>query len=290
MTDQNETYRMSRTRAGAINGRSRPRFCPRRGFKRIEAIVLAAVAVVGAVFVLLWVMRSYTIAHRIDCAKNLQQLGQALLLYSNNNRGAYPRVRKGMIGDSIDPDPKPVYGTGVTAKNPFADDGPAPNDVTAALFLLTRYQDVPPQRFICPSSWDRADNVTPAFVKQRSNFTDYRRNLSYSYANPYPSMTAIGAGYKLNNTISAEFAVMADRNPGNSTAALTKDSPPADIRRANSRIHLEGQNVLYGDGHVAFQITPFCGVNQDNIYTTADGKVNGSPVDANDSILLPAQE
>jgi hypothetical protein len=31
-------------------------------------------------------------------------------------------------------------------------------------------------------------------------------------------------------------------------------------------------------------------VNRDNIYSTADGKITASPVDANDSILLPTDD
>jgi prepilin-type processing-associated H-X9-DG protein len=45
-----------------------------------------------------------------------------------------------------------------------------------------------------------------------------------------------------------------------------------ELSRANSNNHRKvGQNVLYADGHVQFQTTPFCGVGQDvkrdNIYT-----------------------
>ena len=36
-------------------------------------------------------------------------------------------------------------------------------------------------------------------------------------------------------------------------------------------------NVLFGDGHVAWQMDPFCGL-EDNIYAAADGRVMGSPV------------
>jgi len=108
-------------------------------------------------------------------------------------------------------------------------------------------------------------------------------------------VTALSSGYKLNNSVSAEFAVAADKNPGTAggsdVLSPKKDSPPGEIRKANTKIHRGlAQNVLYGDGHVAFMPTPFCGVNQDNIYTTSDGKINASPADANDNILLPADD
>jgi prepilin-type processing-associated H-X9-DG protein len=38
--------------------------------------------------------------------------------------------------------------------------------------------------------------------------------------------------------------------------------------KGNSNNHDKaGQNVLYADGHVSFQPTPFCGLGNDNIYT-----------------------
>ena len=57
----------------------------------------------------------------------------------------------------------------------------------------------------------------------------------------------------------------------------------------------DGQNVLYGDGHVEFQSNPFCGVQRDHIYTSRSSGTNPyvsrgvvySPYDANDSVLLP---
>jgi len=44
------------------------------------------------------------------------------------------------------------------------------------------------------------------------------------------------------------------------------------VRAGNTVTHQEdGQNVLFVDGHVGFEKRPFCGVNDDNIYTSWDG-------------------
>jgi prepilin-type processing-associated H-X9-DG protein len=71
---------------------------------------------------------------------------------------------------------------------------------------------------------------------------------------------------------------------------------------ANSNNHgNKGQNVLYADGHVDFQTTPYCGMLhpetgiRDNIYTagTGDGGITDDtalPVDAHDSVLLPTDD
>jgi prepilin-type processing-associated H-X9-DG protein len=137
----------------------------------------------------------------------------------------------------------------------------------------------------------------------KTAFTDWRKNMSYSLANPYPANAVVEAGYKWNNTLGAEFAVAADINPGvgdgYDVTLPTENSSSKDMQKANSPNHQGGgQNVLYGDGHVEFQQNPFCGAKRDCIYTvagTANGQptttsktVVGSPTWAGDSVLLPA--
>ena len=268
----------------------------RCAFTYVELLVVLVLIVIGISFLLPSLNRPRGNSNRVKCASNLRQIGQAILLYSNDNRGAYPRTRASNLEDA--PAPIPVWGTAAAATQPFADDGPAENDVTAALFLLLRTQDITSEVFTCPSSDQEKDtyggkNAAPI---HRSNFTDVKRNLSYSYQNPYPSTAAIGAGFKLNNSIGAEFAVAADKNPGtvgdgDNVLIVTATSSARDMKQGNSRNHdRDGQNILYGDGHVAWESNPFVGVNRDNIYTTADGSIAASSVDANDSILLPTDD
>jgi len=67
------------------------------------------------------------------------------------------------------------------------------------------------------------------------------------------------------------------------------------MKLGNSNNHdRDGQNVLYGEGHVEFQPTPFVGIQKDNIYTvktsatvTTSSACTGSPFNDADSILLP---
>src|SRR4051812_8289730 len=103
--------------------------CARRGFTFIELLVVIGLIVFVCALLASCVRRQNEGSGRVRCASNLRQIGQAILLYSNDNRGAYPRTRA-----SIGPDRKPVWGTNPAATQPFKDDGPAENDVTAALF------------------------------------------------------------------------------------------------------------------------------------------------------------
>ena len=231
--------------------------------------------------------------NEVNCASNLKQIGLAILLYSNNNKGAYPRTRA-----DVDPTWWTAYSNPLKSQ-PFDEDGPFPNDVTAALFLLLRTQQITPDVFVCPFTknlkpWDYGGSSRMAL--DCSNFPS-GRHLGYSYINPYPSAAAKNAGYRLNNSITAEVAVLADMNPGGlELLGLTATSPPKELKRGNSRNHYQGrgQTVLFGDGHVELVQTPFVGVQRDHIYTfgksgTAGGGegIVGSPVDANDSVLLP---
>jgi prepilin-type processing-associated H-X9-DG protein len=84
--------------------------------------------------------------------------------------------------------------------------------------------------------------------------------------------------YPLTTYSEPGMAVAADRNPWiESPAARGKVdmyvvfNPDGDrdaVKAGNALAHQEeGQNVLFLDGHVSFEDHPFCGVNDDNIYT-----------------------
>lgn len=253
------------------------------------------------------------VARRVKCAANLRQIGQAILLYSNENRGAYPRAVADMNK------PVPVWGTpyqgndklgAVAAEkaDPFdaqkSEVAPKPNDVTAALYLLLRTQDITSDVFICPSTGSEPFAFGGGGNKA-VNFSNWPGNkalaehMNYSYQNPYPTKEAIGKGFKLNNAIGAEFAIASDMNPGvDDLLKVHPKSPAREMRKGNSPNHnYDGQNVLYGDGHVSFEANPFVGVKRDNIYTFGpsgndvadkggDGII-GPTTGPDDSILLP---
>lgn len=296
--------------------------------RRADIAVSVALFLLIATFTLAAVEVADETEARVRCASNLSQIGQGMILYSNDNRGAYPRTIANIN------DPKPTWGTPYEGNpnvgpmkpgeaDPFDEKNskvvPKPNDVTAALYLIMRTQDITSAVYVCPSSGSEHwgfGGVPPEDKKREYgegaymalNWTNWPGNkaladhLSYSYQNPYPTKEAIGAGFKFNNTLSAEFAVAADMNPG--TDALTKlvlDSTATEMRKGNSINHDgQGQNILFGDGHVSFEVTPFVGVQRDNIYTFGDSGdaakdkggdgIVGSPVGPNDSILLPTSK
>jgi prepilin-type processing-associated H-X9-DG protein len=153
-----------------------------------------------------------------------------------------------------------------------------------------------PVVFTCP--YDDVFHYLPETGdwQNRSNFTSIAINLGYSFADGYPDAASKGAGYQWTTRLGATFAIAADKNPGT-------DAPRDDVldvipgasskvtERGNSNNHeQDGQNVLFGDGHVEWTKTCLCGTNGDNIYANQNNHLDQSPVNGTDSLLLPTDD
>jgi type II secretory pathway pseudopilin PulG len=264
----------------------------RRAFTLTDLLVALFVLGLACALVVPVRHKSREYAFRLKCGGNLRAIGEAILHYSNANRGNFPRTRY------VPGAPLSQY-TGAAAPDPFAAGGPAVNDVTAPFFLLVRAQGLDPQALVCPTTsalvpWSPGGNPVTSASNLPSGL-----HLGYSVTNPYPDAAAVHSGYRWNSTLGAEFAIVGDMNPGGEALTRLTDRASANAMREGNSLNEArrgGQMVLYGDGHAEFQQNPFCGTKRDNIFTVAgstDGSVPhgtiiwGSPAWAGDSVLLP---
>lgn len=260
-------------------------------FTLIELLVV--IGIIGLLLSLLFpaIERVRHQAYISDCASNLHQIGQAIFMYENDNAGQFPRT-------VYVPDAPLTFGTAANASDPFSSSGPSANDVTAAIYLLRRVEKLPGVLFACP--YDDVFNYHPdtTDASRHANFPNYKSNLGYSIADPYPSKAVASAGYQLNNHVNSNFPIAADINPGTMDLGddpidATPTSPRKMQMAANSENHeRDGQNVLFADGRVEWHSTVFAGIAQDNIYTvqTQPQQVIASPVNKNDAVLLPTDD
>lgn len=227
----------------------------------------------------------------IGCRDKLGQIVQSLVLYQGLNNGQFPRTR-------YEPNAPLTAYTQPMAADPFAADGPKPNDVTAAMFLLARTLDLPSEAFICPGAFRNGlaerDPFDRDTAKKRSNF-HARVNDNYALANMYPSPAATEAGYSLDHfrsRLPANFVVAGDTSPGGKGVhAATTQQSRMQMRQGNSPNHeRDGQNVAFADGSVQFFNSPFVGVNYDNVYTSRAGETSLQPAAAGDTVLVPDWE
>lgn len=214
--------------------------CAKRAFTLVELLVVIGIIAVLIAILLPALSGARSQGYRVSCMSNLRQVGQAILLYANDNKGSFPRTWyyvglyynnptdtfAGLRGfsDPVATDPF------ANASNPTGDDvlppwqvskRPGDNDVTACIFLLLRTYNLPAALFVCPARYDMYPDTFSTMgiagassdPTRRSNFSS-PYNLSYSISLPFPPANGWGIGYRWNSTANAGFAIMADLNPG----------------------------------------------------------------------------
>jgi prepilin-type processing-associated H-X9-DG protein len=234
----------------------------------------------------------------MTCGTNLSGIGKAMLIYANDYDDEFPRAGgpssrwTGRIPDWKAPDRYSAYGV--------AFDGSGGEvSMSASLYLLVKYAEVTPKSFICGGTTKTREKGITKFTLGRYSMPknaelidlwdfgpDPTRHVSFAYHMVY-------GPHELSISCEPGMAVAADRNPWmDSPSAKAKDfsrfkpdMPPfggsvEEVRYGNTVRHdQDGQNVLFVDTHVEFSKRPWCGVEDDNIYTSWDGadKVRGTP-------------
>ena len=260
-------------------------------------------------------------ADRAACAANLSRLGQALLFYACDHDDLLPDCGASSTRGGGPPDDGVHVASRINA--PGTCNWPNVRAVgnQANLWILVRENYASPALFICPATPDRPslnayDNpavmgflamdpdtgrATPAEDRFLKRVTAGRCSYSYQVQFVHPATPAETSDPR-NATTQARLhpdslAIAADRNPFTRTDLVRQPIvSPADQPEANSLNHRgRGQNVLYLDGNVRWQITPRCGPLRadgipDNIYWPDVGSPDDPqsvPCAIDDSFLAP---
>ena len=242
-------------------------------------------------------------AFRMVCASNLSHIGKAMLIYVADYDGEYPRSGgpdsrwAGQIPNWMAPDHLGAYGL-------TADGVGGVGSISSSFYLLVKYADAPLETFVCPGDsgtalFDPAGD--PTGDKKLTDFWDFgarpRRRCSYSYHHPFGL-------YHLTASSEPGMPVAADRNPfmkaprkkPKKISLFNPEGGRKAVRAGNAWQHEnDGQNVLFLGGYVSFRKVPYCGVDDDNIYTFWDGgdirrgtppALGSQPQDKADSLLV----
>ena len=263
-----------------------------RGFA-ITGIVAPVLGLVPLMAILMPALaRTRQIALRMVCGTNLSGIGRAMIIYSGDYDEEYPRAGgvnsqwNSWIPNWIADNRFTAYGLGSDGRGGMA-------TISSSFYLLVKYVEVTPRSFIC-----KGDSGITEFrptdygagYRELQDFWDFGpeawEHCSFSYHMPYGL-------YALTTSSEPGMAVAADRNPwmkspsseGKGASLLASYVPTGGkemVNQGNAITHQEeGQNVLFMDGHVAFEKQPFCGINDDNIYTFWNGgdiRIGGYPM------------
>ena len=257
----------------------------KKGFTLVELLVVIAIIALLMGILMPALARVRQIAFRMVCGTNLSGIGKAMMIYSNDYDDEYPRAGG----------PTSIWARNVrmwSADNRFdayginTDGSSGQASISSCFYLLVKYAEVTPKSFICKgdsgvTEFKTADYAASIGDRDPIELWDFggepgnraETHVSYSYHHPFSL-------YALTSASEPGCAVASDRNPWITNDAAEARTTQNDynpdggregIQYGNAATHqYDGQNVLFMDGSMRFEDKPFCGINEDNIYTYWD--------------------
>ncbi len=220
-----------------------------RGLTLIELLVVVAImsALMGLIFAGFHRVREK--AKQVACASNLRQLGQAFLLYAQDNDGCFPPYRNwpsNAWGDGVTPPEMPwLKGCGFSAHR---DTFYAPHLLFLSINPYLRNEDV----WFCPSD--------PYAKTETFYWCIFHKYTSYTYGARSPKYLRDTGYYPPRGKYREPSSVSLACDPKNEKVEwICKPTHPDyldclsvwDVPGGN---HFEGINMVFLDGHVRWQL------------------------------------
>lgn len=271
-------------------------------FALVDMLALCAMIILIGLLLVSVTSRLREYGRRSVCAMNLAGIGASSKIYAMDNEeswmvpafsgSAYNQGGNGIdylnddgtVGDgaaNTDPGEVGYLRQSESTSDALAggNSGSTAVSVTRAFWMLVRSGDVSVKQFICPSSGDTVDASTNLDLYY--DFEGYT-HVSYGYLVPWgPRDTrpreagdhrVVYAADKGPYFLAGADPTAAFNTGGADGGPIGLDDPPEYWRPFNSPNHGgvgngQGQNCLFGDGRVSFELVPTVGVDHDNIYT-----------------------
>ena len=276
----------------------------RKGFTLIELLVVISIIALLIAILLPALARAKELANRAVCSANVRSLVQSVIIYAQSNKGVFPTTPGNTAGTFYNA-PTGVPGVSVNNSGPSmmqmyytsaAMGNPAGSTAIACpmqcIWLLVLSGQMTTKSFICPSS---PYSIGPSLEYTGSTSADSAMYTCFSYMSPgqsNPDKNGQGESYSIaypwqangqpgawwTTRAGADVPVASDIAPvpeggngaGTNAQRILNILPTANTYGNyiyNSGNHNgDGQNVGFGDGHVAWEVNPYVGQSNDNIF------------------------
>lgn len=223
------------------------------GFTLIELLVVIAIIAILAAILFPVFARARENARRTSCLSNLKQIGLGMMQYTQDYDERYPMNYWQSSGDPNVGIACPAEMVGTACSKYRVNTGPG----GASFGYFVTWMDLihpylkSSQVFDCPSSTQPEGFLTPSYgFNAAFSSTAYANNFDYQ------DVPTVRKSFSLSQvTRPAEVFLIMDGETQYSIITTpvgvrnTIDSPASDIRHNTVRLHLDGMNSMFADGH-----------------------------------------